>query len=217
MSELEIRNLEGKVVGKHKVSDALAKAEASKALIHRVVVAEEANARQGTQSAKTRSEVRGGGRKPYRQKKTGNARQGTVSAPHYTHGGMALAVKPRDYSKKVNRKERRAAILGALASKMAAGEVIVVESLVLAEGKTKVAAQFMKSLDLADGKNLLIILPEYDEATYRSFRNIPNVVVRTAPAKDGKSASFSTRDILVARKLVVAKDALQRVEEFWSK
>jgi len=198
MSELEIRNLEGKVVGKHKVSDALAKADASKALIHRVVVAEE-------------------GRKPYRQKKTGNARQGTVSAPHYTHGGMALAVKPRDYSKKVNRKERRAAILGALAAKMAAGEVIVVESLVLAEGKTKVAAQFMKSLDLADGKNLLVILPEYDEATYRSFRNIPNVVVRTAPAKDGKSASFSTRDILVARKLVVAKDALQRVEEFWSK
>ncbi len=217
MAELEIRNQEGKVVGKHQLSQGLDAATASKALVHRVVVSEMANARQGTQSAKTRSETRGGGKKPYRQKKTGNARQGTIRAPQYAHGGMALAVKPRDYSKKVNRKERRAAIMAAMAAKVAAGDVIVVEKIAFAEPKTKVAAAFLQALELSETKRLLVVLPEYDEATYRSFRNIPNVVVRTAPAADGKTASFSTRDLLVAHKLVVVQEALKRVEEFWSK
>src|SRR5688572_12496715 len=116
MAELEIKDKGGKTVGKRTVSDTIANAVVKSVSTHRAVVAEEANARQGTQKTKTRSEVRGGGRKPYKQKKTGNARQGTIRAPHYAHGGMALALSPRDYEKKVNRKERRAAILGAFAS-----------------------------------------------------------------------------------------------------
>src|SRR5271170_3104366 len=111
MATLEIKDKKGKVVGKHELHAKLAEATAGATTMHRTVVAEEANRRQGTQSALTRAEVRGGGRKPYKQKKTGNARQGTVSAPHYRHGGNAMAVKPRDYEKKVNRRERRAAIL----------------------------------------------------------------------------------------------------------
>ena len=99
MSEIEIKNGQGKVVGKHKIADPIAKLGTNNNLLHRTVIAEQANSRQGTHSAKTRSEARGGGRKPYKQKKTGNARQGTIRAPHYAHGGMAFAIKPRDYTK----------------------------------------------------------------------------------------------------------------------
>ena len=129
MAEIQIQGKDGKSVGTHNLSKAIAEAKVNQVTAHRAVVAEEANKRQGTQSAKTRSEVRGGGRKPYKQKKTGNARQGTVSAPHYTHGGMAMAVKPRDYEKKINKKERRAALLGALAAHLEAGNVSVIDAI----------------------------------------------------------------------------------------
>ena len=222
MATIEIKDKGGKKVGSHDLSAVLTTIGASHTTIHRTVVAEEANARQGTQSAKTRSEVRGGGRKPYKQKKTGNARQGTIRAPHYAHGGMAMAVKPRDYSKKVNQRERRAAILSSLAMHFEAGNVSVVDAIAFAQPKTKDAIALLAALGLGGVRRVLVILPEYDEVTLKSFRNLTNVVVRTAPAsvKSGeegpKTQAFSARDVLVAHKVVVAKDALARIEEVWS-
>lgn len=221
MATLEVKDLKGKKVGSHEVSAALASANPTEAVVHRTVVAEMANARQGTQSARTRSEVRGGGRKPYKQKKTGNARQGTIRAPHYAHGGMAFAVKPRDYDKKVNRKERRAAILGALNMKIEAGSLIVADSIAFAEPRTKNATSMLKALELSQVKRLLVVLPAYDEISLKCFRNMPNVTVRTAPAagdeKDAKTSVFSARDVMVAHKVLIAKDALAKVEEVWAK
>ncbi|HLK14053.1 MAG TPA: 50S ribosomal protein L4 [Fimbriimonadaceae bacterium] len=223
MATLEIKDKKGKVVGKHELNAKLAEASSSPTSLHRAVVAEEANSRQGTQSAKTRSEVRGGGRKPYKQKKTGNARQGTIRAPHYAHGGVALAVKPRDYEKKVNRRERRAAILTAFASHVAAGNVTVSDKIAFAAPKTKDASEFIAGVGLKDARKVLVILAAYDEATYRSFRNIPNVTVRTAPASTAggaeaaKTQAFSARDLLVATNILVAKDALTKIEEVWAK
>lgn len=191
--------------------------EVSKNLVHRVVVAEEANDRQGTQSARTRSEAKGGGRKPYKQKKTGNARQGTIRAPHYAHGGMALAVKPRDYTKKVNKKERRLATAGALAARLNGGDVITIDKIALAAPKTKDAVALLKKHGLTDVKRVLIILGEHNEATYKSFRNLQNVEVRVAPNKEGQGSAFSTRDLIVAHKILMSKDAADKIEEAWSK
>ena len=219
MAEIEIKGLNGKAVGKRKLSDALMKVHASVTSVHRAVVAEEANSRQGTQKTKTRSEVRGGGRKPYKQKKTGNARQGSIRSPHYAHGGMALALTPRDYEKKVNRKERRAAILGALGAHIEAGNVSVVDKIVFGEPKTKDATKMLEALGLKDQKRVLVILPAYDEVAYKSFRNLPNVEVRTAPAnaEGAKAQAFSARDLMIARKIVIAQDALDKIEEVWAK
>lgn len=223
MAAIEIKDKSGKKVGSHDLSAALTTIVASHTTIHRTVVAEEANSRQGTQSAKTRSEVRGGGRKPYKQKKTGNARQGTIRAPHYAHGGMAFAVKPRDYSKKVNRQERRAAIISALAMHIEAGNVTIVDKVAFGTPKTKDAVAFLTALGLADTRRVLVILTEVDDVTTKSFRNLSNVELRTAPAsvKKGEEApktqAFSARDMLVAHKVVIVKDALSRIEEVWSK
>jgi large subunit ribosomal protein L4 len=220
MANLEIKNLKGENIGTHTLSEAIAKVKPSTPVLHRVVVAEEANKRQGTQKTKTRSEVRGGGRKPYKQKKTGRARQGSIRAPQYAHGGMALAIEPRDYEKKVNKKERRAAILGAFNAKVEAGAVIVTESILFTEPKTKQALDALKALNVAEAKRILIVLPVYDEATFKSFRNLPNVEVRTAPSTnngDDKTAVFSTRDLLVAHKILIAQDALAKIEEVWAK
>ncbi len=222
-TNIDIKSKDGKSVGKHTLSEALTKIVASSTTVHRAVVAEEANARQGTQSALTRAEVRGGGRKPYKQKKTGNARQGTVSAPHYTHGGQAFAVKPRDYDKKVNKKERRAAILSTLVQRVDAGDVTVADKIFFAEPKTKQATEMLKALDLLDARRLLVVLPQNDANTYKCFRNVPNVTVRTAPssqaegAEGAKTSTFSVRDILVATKILIAKDALTQIEEVWAK
>ncbi|HMS55407.1 MAG TPA: 50S ribosomal protein L4 [Fimbriimonadaceae bacterium] len=219
MAKLEIKTKDGKKGGSHELAAAIAEAKPLTNVLHRAVVAEESNSRQGTQSAKTRSEVRGGGKKPYKQKKTGNARQGTIRAPQYVKGGMALAVKPRDYDKKVNRKERRLAILGALNQQIEAGNLVIVDAINFAAAKTKDAVALLKGLEVADARRILVILPEYNEVTYKSFRNLPNVEIRTAPstAADAKTAVFSTRDILVAHKIVVAKDAMAKIEEVWAK
>jgi len=215
---LEIKGKDGKKVGTHTVSETLAAVTPKDHLLHRAVVVEEANSRQGTQSAKTRAEVKGGGKKPYKQKKTGRARQGTTRAPHYAHGSMALAVKPRDYEKKMNRKERRAAILGALHEKIEAGDLTVADKIAFAEKKTKLAADMLKSFELTKVRRVLVILPEYDETTLKCFDNLPNVEVRTAPGAQGtKTAVFSARDVLVAHKVIVAKDALAKIEEVWAK
>ncbi len=219
MTNLEVKSKDGKKVGTHAVSEAITSVNPAVSVVHRAVVAEEANSRQGTQSAKTRAEVRGGGRKPYKQKKTGNARQGTVSAPHYAHGGMAFAVKPRDYEKKLNKKERRLAILGALSAKIDAGDVLVADAISFTESKTKQAVDLLKGMGVDGERRILVILPAVDLVTYKSFRNLPNVVVKTAPAteKDAKTDVFSARDLLVAHKIVVAQDALKKIEEVWAK
>lgn len=216
MATLEIKDKKGKVVGKHSVAEAVAGAEVKKSTVHRTVVAEEANARQGTQSAKTRSETRGGGRKPYKQKKTGNARQGTTRAPQWAHGGMALAVKPRSYSKKVNVKERRLATIAAFAAQLEAGNVVVVDAIAFAAPKTKDAQAFLTALGVADTKRVLIVLDAHDEKTYKSFRNLPNVEVRTAPNREGQGEPFSTRDLLLARKIVISQGALKKAEATWT-
>lgn len=187
------------------------------ALLRRVVTAEEANARQGTQSAKTRSETRGGGRKPYKQKKTGNARQGTIRAPHYAHGGMALAIKPRDYTKKVNRKERRLALAGALSARLNAGDVVTVDKIQFKAPKTKDAIAMLQKAGVGEARRVLVVLAEMDPVAYKSFRNIPGVEVRVAPNKDGQGSAFSTRDLLVAHKIVLTKGAVDKIEEVWSK
>jgi large subunit ribosomal protein L4 len=222
-TNIEIKSKEGKSVGKHALSESLLKVKASHTTVHRTIVAEEANARQGTQAAQTRSEVRGGGRKPYKQKKTGNARQGSTRSPHYAHGAMALAVKPRDYDKKVNRKERRAAIVSGFVERVEAGDVTVVDAIMFAEPKTKQATEMLKALELADARRLLVVLAQHDDVTYRCFRNLSNVTVRTAPssqaegAEAAKTNGFSARDILVATKILIAKDALTKIEEVWAK
>lgn len=219
MASIEVKNREGKSVGTHNLSESITGVTASAVTVHRTVVAEEANARQGTQKTKTRSETRGGGRKPYKQKKTGRARQGTIRAPHYAHGGMALALEPRDYEKKVNRKERRAAILTALAAKADAGDLIIADSIVFTEPKTREALAMLTALGVADTRRVLVVLTQHDPMTYKCFRNLPNVTVRTAPGRAGdeaKSAAFSTRDLMVAHKVVIAQDALKKIEEVWA-
>jgi large subunit ribosomal protein L4 len=217
MASIEVKGKDGKKVGSYDLN--VDGYTASPVTIHRAVVAEEANSRQGTQKAKTRSETRGGGRKPYKQKKTGRARQGSIRSPQYAHGGMALAVAPRDYDKKVNRKERRAAILAALAMKVEAGDLLVADNIIFTDPKTKDAAAMLDAMGLTGQRRVLVILPQYDQATYRSFRNLPNVTVRTAPAKNGeetKSVTFSARDLMVAHKVLMAQDALKKIEEVWA-
>lgn len=216
MSQLEIKDKNGKVVGKHSINSELVGVQVNRGMLHRVVVVEEGNARQGTQSARTRSEVRGGGKKPYKQKKTGNARQGTTRAPHWAHGGMALAVKPRDYTRKVNKKERRLATIAAFSAKVGAGDVVIIDSLSFAAPRTKDAIAALQSVGVADSKRVLVVIAEHDDAVVRSFRNLPNVEIRTAPNREGKGEPFSTRDLLVARKIVFTKDALAKTESTWT-
>lgn len=221
MANIEVKSKDGKKVGSHAVSEVITSAKPAATVLHRTVVAEEANKRQGTQSAKTRSEVKGGGRKPYKQKKTGNARQGSTRSPQYTHGGMALAVKPRDYDKKVNKKERRSAILGALNLKLEAGDLFVADAIQFATPKTSDALAMLKAFGLDEVRRVLVVLTTYDETTFRSFRNLKNVEVRTAPAgkgdTDSKTVAFSARDLVVAHKILIAKDALAKIEEVWAK
>ena len=216
MSSIDIKDSKGKVVGKHEVNAHLIGVTLNKGAMHRVVVVEEGNARQGTQSAKTRSETRGGGRKPYKQKKTGNARQGTTRAPQYAHGGMALAVKPRDYARKVNKKERRLATIAAFSARVEAGDVLVVDKLMFATPKTKEAIAALESVGAANLKRILVVIAEHDEAVVKSFRNLGNVEVRTAPNREGMGEPFSTRDLLVARKIVFTADALKKTEATWT-
>ena len=217
MADITILKANGKSAGSHSVNPAIEAAAVPAHLLHRAVVTEEANKRQGTQSAKTRSEAKGGGRKPYKQKKTGNARQGTTRAPQFAHGGMALAVKPRDYTKGLNRKERRLAIIGAFNGKVAAGSVILVDEISFSVPRTKDAAALLKALGLDGVKRVLVVLEKHDPIALKSFRNLPNVEVRTAPNREGLGEPFSTRDLVVAHKVVMSKGAMEQAERAWLK
>ena len=175
--------------------------------MHQMVVSYLANQRQGTQSALTRSEVSGGGKKPWRQKGTGRARQGSTRAPQWTHGGIVFAPKPRDYSFSVNKKVKRLAMKSALSSKVAENEVIVVDSITTSEFKTKVMVEMLNAIGVE--KKALIVLPEVDKKVIKSASNIPGV--KTAQVNE-----LNVYVILNAGKLVIAKDAVSKIEEVYA-
>ena len=206
--ELKVFNTTGKDVGTVEVSDAVFGAEYNEALIHQVVVAQLANKRQGTKSTLTRTEVSGGGKKPWRQKGTGRARQGSTRAPQWTHGGIALGPKPRTYTIKLNKKVKRLALFGALSSKVAAGEMVVVDKIAATEYKTKTMAAMLGAVGA--GKKALVVLPEVDEKVIASFANIPGV-------KTTLTNTLSVYDVLNCNTLVAAQDAVKKIEEVYAK
>lgn len=197
----------GKKVSDIALSDAIFAITPNASAMHLCVVAYLANQRQGTQSTLTRAEVRGGGKKPWRQKGSGRARQGSIRSPQWTHGGIALGPKPREYGKTVNKKVRRLAMKSALSSKVAAEELIVLDSLEMNEIKTKEVVSVLKALET--GKKVLIVLPEKNETVYRSARNIKGV-------KTTLVSTLNVYDILNCDSLVVLKDAVSKIEEVYA-
>ncbi|CUU37690.1 MAG: 50S ribosomal protein L4 [Fimbriimonadales bacterium] len=207
MPKVNVYDLQGKPVGEYEVSEKLLAGKNT--TLHRTVVAQLAHLRQGTHDTLTRGEVRGGGRKPWPQKHTGRARQGSIRAPHWRHGGVVHGPTPRDYNPIVNKKERRAAIRAALADKIESGALRVVEDLQFPEIKTKHAAAFLKALGVENGR-VLILLHEPNEVVYKSFRNLPNVLVRIAPA-------FALHELIPARTVIATRAAVQKMEEVWAR
>ena len=204
MPKVDILNIKGENVGSLELNETLFNTEISEHSVYEVVKNQLANKRQGTQSAKTRSEVRGGGRKPFRQKGTGRARQGSIRAPHYTGGGVVFAPKPRDYSYRVPKKLRRKALYSVLTSKVVDGELIVLDDLKLENNKTKEAAAVLSAVDA--GKKAYVVTAENDNDVYRSFRNIEGIDVASA-------SLINVYDLVRHNKLVITKDAIAKLEE----
>ena len=207
MSSMKVLNMAGAEVGTVELSDAIFGIEPNPVVVHEVVKNHLANCRQGTQSALTRAEVSGGGRKPWRQKGTGHARQGSTRAPQWTHGGIVFAPKPRSYSYVLNKKVKRLAMKSALSAKAAAGEIIVVDSIKLDSIKTKDFRAFLNAVK-ADGKSL-VVTPAKDETVVKSARNIPGVETTMANL-------MNVYDILKAKYLVLDKEALAVIEEVFA-
>ena len=199
-------NMAGAQVGEVELSEAVFGIEPNQAVVHEVVKNHLANCRQGTQSALTRAEVSGGGIKPWRQKGTGHARQGSTRAPQWTHGGIVFAPKPRSYSYALNRKVKRLALKSALSAKAASGDIVVVDGLNLDEIKTKTMQGF---LDTVGAKKAVVVTPEVNENVIKSARNIPGVVTTTAKI-------LSVYDIVNAGKFIVDKAALAVIEEVFA-
>jgi large subunit ribosomal protein L4 len=206
MANVKVYNMEGKEVGSIELNDAVFGVEVNEHLMHLAVVGQLANKRQGTQSAKTRSEVSGGGRKPWKQKGTGHARQGSTRAPQWTHGGVVFAPKPRDYSVKMNKKEKALAIKSALTSRVAEEKIYVVDSLSFDEIKTKKMTAVLDSLKV---EKALVVLDKKDENVILSARNLPEV--RTV-----MSNSINVYDILKYGSLVITKEAVAQIEEVYA-
>ena len=206
MANVAIYNMEGKEVGSLELNDAVFGVEINEHLVHMAVVQQLANNRQGTQKAKTRSEVRGGGRKPWRQKGTGHARQGSIRAPQWTGGGVVFSPVPRDYSFKLNKKEKRAALKSALTSKVNDSKFIVVDELKLDEVKTK---KFQEVLNNLKVNKALVVLNENDQNVVLSARNIPAV-------KTALTNTINVYDILKYDTVVVTKDAVATIEEVYA-
>lgn len=204
MPKVEVLNIKGENVGEIELNETLFAADIAETAVYDAVKSQLANKRQGTQSAKTRAEVRGGGRKPFRQKGTGRARQGSIRAPHYTGGGIVFAPKPRDYSYRVPKKLRRKALYSVLTSKVVDGELIVLDDLKLANNKTKEAAAVLNAVDA--GKKAYVVTAENDTNVYRSFRNIEGVDVASA-------SLINVYDLVRHNKLVITKDAIAKLEE----
>ncbi len=207
MSTINVLNMTGEVVGTAELKDSIFGIEPNENVVHDVVKNHLANCRQGTQSALTRGEVSGGGKKPWRQKGTGHARQGSTRAPQWTHGGIAFAPKPRSYSYVLNKKVKRLAMKSALSAKAAAGEIIVVDAIKLDNIKTKDFRAFLEAVK-ADSKSL-VVTPAKDEVVMKSARNIPGVQVSMANL-------INVYDILKAKTLVLDKEALAVIEEVFA-
>ena len=206
MANVSVYNIEGKEVGSMELNDAVFGVEVNEHLVHMAVVNQLANNRQGTQSAKTRSEVSGGGRKPWRQKGTGHARQGSTRAPQWTGGGVVFAPKPRDYSFKMNKKEKRAALCSALSSKVAESQIIVLDEFKLDEIKTKKFVEVMNNLKASKA---LVVLEGENKNVVLSGRNIPTVKVTA-------TNEINTYDVLKYETLVVTKAAVEKLEEVYA-
>ena len=207
MPQVKVFDMTGKSVGEMTLSDAIFGIEPNTSVMHAAVVNYLANQRQGTQSTLTRSEVRGGGRKPWKQKGTGRARQGSIRAPQWTHGGIALGPKPRDYSYALNKKVKRLAMKSALSAKVQDNNMIVVENIVVEEFKTKVVAEMLTKLGAT--KKSLIVMPELNAKFVKSAANIPGV-------KTALVNTLNVYDILNCEKFIVAKDAVAKIEEVYA-
>ena len=207
MSTIKVLNMAGAEVGTVELNDGIFGIEPNTAVVHEVVKNHLANCRQGTQSALTRAEVSGGGKKPWRQKGTGHARQGSTRAPQWTHGGIVFAPKPRSYSYVLNKKVKRLAMKSALSAKAAAGEIIVIDSIKMDGIKTKDFRAFLTAVK-ADGKSL-VVTPTKDETIVKSARNIPGVITSMANL-------INVYDILNAKYLVLDKEALAVIEEVFA-
>ena len=207
MPNVQVVDMQGKKVSSVDLADSIFGIEPNAAVMHMMVVSYLASQRQGTQSALTRSEVSGGGKKPWRQKGTGRARQGSTRAPQWYHGGVVFAPKPRDYRFSVNKKVRRLAMKSAFSAKAAADEIIVIDSIKLDEIKTAKIAAMLSAV--GSEKKALIVLPEVDEKVIKSARNIEGV--KTAQVNE-----LNVYDILNADKLIIAKGALTKIEEVYA-
>ena len=206
MANVSVYNMEGKEVGTMELNDAVFGVEVNEHLVHLAVVAQLANKRQGTQKAKTRSEVSGGGRKPWRQKGTGHARQGSTRAPQWTGGGVVFAPTPRDYTIRLNKKEKRAALKSALTSRVQNGQFVVVDELKFEEIKTKNFKAVMNNLKVSKA---LVVLNENDQNTVLSARNIPEV-------KTALVNTINVYDILKYNTVVATKAAVASIEEVYA-
>ena len=206
MANVTVYNMEGNEVGTMELNDAVFGVEINEHLVHLAVVRQLANNRQGTQKAKTRSEVSGGGRKPWRQKGTGHARQGSIRAPQWTGGGVVFAPVPRDYEVKMNKKERRAALKSALTSKVQENKLVVVDSLTLAEAKTK---EMQKVLTHLKADKALVVTAADDQKVVLSARNIADVQTATVN-------TINVYDVMKHNTVVVTKDAVASIEEVYA-
>ncbi|MCY6483497.1 50S ribosomal protein L4 [Clostridium aestuarii] len=206
MPTVDLFNREGQKVGDIQLSDSIFAFEVNENALHQVVVAQLANKRQGTQSTKTRSEVSGGGRKPWRQKGTGRARQGSIRAAQWIHGGVVFAPKPREYRMSIPKSMRRVAMKSALSSKVAEGEIVVLENLELDTPKTK---EMVKMINAFQTKKALIVVPESNENIYKSVRNIEGSIV--VPVNN-----LNVYDILKYDKFIVTKEAIAKIEEVYA-
>jgi large subunit ribosomal protein L4 len=206
MATVSVYNIEGKEVDKLELNDNVFGVEINEHLVHLAVVSQLANSRQGTQSAKTRSEVSGGGRKPWRQKGTGHARQGSTRAPQWTHGGIVFAPKPRDYSMKMNKREKQIAMKSALTSKVQDSKLVVVDEFKLDEIKT---SKFVDILGKLNAPKALVVTKDKDEKVILSARNIPTV-------KTTMTNAINVYDILKYDSLVMTKDAVAAIEEVYA-
>jgi large subunit ribosomal protein L4 len=234
MPEIPLYNMNGEHIGAMSLPDNVFGVPANQPLVHQAVVTEEANRRQGTADTKTRGLISGGGRKPWRQKGTGHARQGSTRAPHWRHGGVVFGPHPRDYAMALPKKMRRGALRAALSGKVADGEVIGVDRIALERIRTKDIVAMLEALPLkrevatkhwekvTEGDNagevqlvratklvphkVLVVIPEYDPVLLKSCRNLPHVTLRYAP-------NFSVRDVVTAGRVVLAQDAVSRIEE----
>ncbi|MBQ7974785.1 MAG: 50S ribosomal protein L4 [Clostridia bacterium] len=203
MPTVALYNMEGKEIGTVELADSIFGVEVNESVVHTVVKNYLANQRQGTQSTKTRTEVRGGGIKPWRQKGTGRARQGSIRAPQWTGGGVALGPKPRDYRYAVNKKIKRIALKSALSAKVATNDIIVVDGLKMEEVKTAKIASMLKALN---AEKALVVTADLDKNVYLSARNIKNV-------KPTYVSQLNTYEVVKYTKFVVAKDAIEKMEE----